>query len=299
MAPSLSILAPTHNRPDVLAKVWPTWLMQEGLSEIVVVDDGSTNDYTAVFSQLADACARHGILLKIVRLHRRKGAPAAKNAGLGQCTSDEILTTDDDVLLTCNLVAQCRKERPSNMPHVICGPRVIYLELGESQEDARLRADRETAAYFNYRKLTVTPWANPKRVTRYPFITAIALWPRSLFDSGLRYFENYGGNGFREETDPQIRAQVDFNAQVYLIPSAECFHLPASVAYANRGGQRRGGHLWFEFWVLVNNGKFIARYQTELRSRFEIRPWSTWVLLALSRFSPHRVARFANKLRGS
>lgn len=296
MATSLTILAPTHNRPNVLNRVWTSWLAQEGLAEIVIVDDGSDADYEPVFAQIREACSREGVVFKSVRLPQRVGAPAAKNAGLSHCTSDEVLTTDDDIQLAPDLVSRCRRDRPIESKPVIAGPRVIYLEDGETVEHARDRARKERAAYFDFKRLTITPWANPERVTRYPFVTAVALWPRSLFADGLRFFEGYGGNGYREETDPQLSAQTEFGASVYLTPDAECFHLPSSVAYSGRTGQRRGGVVWYEFWVLRNNAVFLKRFGPELRRQFKINPWRSWASLAVSRVSPARFLRLLNRM---
>lgn len=298
MATTLTILAPTHDRPEVLARVWPTWMEQQGLAEIVIVDDGSTQDYRDVFREMSAACTARSICLKVLRNDERRGAPAAKNLGLEHCTSQEILTTDDDILLPPNMVANCRKERPQLMTPVIVGPRVIYLKDGESEEAALARSNQDTSEYFNYRTLTLTPWVNPGTVQAFPFVTAVALWPADLFRRGLRYYEGYGGNGYREETDPQLAACSDFAATVFLVPHAMCFHLPPSLAYANRSGQRRGNRLWFEFWVHYNNLIFLNRFKNRLLLKFKVKPMSAWLTLLFTRFSPARIANhIANKFQ--
>jgi len=290
MAPTLTILAPTYNRPKVLALVWPTWLGQQGLAEIVVVDDGSTQDYRDVFLEMGAACADRGIHLKLLRNVQRRGAPAAKNLGLAHCTSQELLTTDDDILLPEDMVTQCRADRPQRADPVIVGPRVIYLKDGEQEEAALARANQDASEYFNYRSLTLTPWVNTGTVQPFPFVTAVALWPAELFRRGLRYHEGYGGNGYREETDPQMAARSVFSAAVFLVPRAICFHLSPSKAYANRGGQRRGNRLWFEFWVHYNNFVFLNKFKHQLLHVFNIRPMNAWFTLLANRLSPARIA---------
>jgi glycosyltransferase involved in cell wall biosynthesis len=281
--PPLTILAPTHNRPDVLQRVWPTWVVQQGLKEIVVVDDGSTVDYTSVFADLAERCKRMDIALKVLRLSKRVGAPAARNAGLAACTSEEVFTTDDDVVFAPDMIERCREERPQRELPVIVGPRVIYLRDGETEEQADARSRADTQPYFRASDLTLTPWVDPGRALRMPFVTALTLWPRSLFVDGLRYCEEYGGNGYREETDPQVQAQARFGAEVYLTPSARSFHLPPAIAYSKAGGQRRGGRLWFEYWVHRNNARFLKRNAEpiwRLTSRSAV---ACWFSLASSR----------------
>lgn len=291
MAPKLTILAPTHNRPDVLAQVWPSWLAQDGLAEIVIVNDGSTDPYDAVFAALAVACQNRDIRLTIVTTPTRLGAPAAKNAGLARCTGDEVLTTDDDIILPDDMVRICREHRPEAPHPVLVGPRVIYLRDGESNSDALARSDRETQRYFDLSRLLLCAWANPGQVTQFPFVTAVALWPASLFRDGLRFHEAYGGNGYREESDPQLQASMTFGAKVFLVPQATCFHLSPSVAYAKKGGQRRGGRLWFEIWVLRNNCVFLRRFAPYLKREFGISPIGAWLRLAGARMSPARVLR--------
>lgn len=295
MVPKLTILVPTHDRPEVLEKVWPSWLRQGGVKEIVIVNDGCTGGYHRVFSEIASACATQSISLKIVETPVRLGAPAAKNAGLAECTGDEILTTDDDIELPDGMVARCRADRPSGDGPMLVGPRVIYLRDGESHTAALERARQETQPFFDMKKLILCPWAHPGEVTEYPFVTAVVLWPAGLFRQGLRFHEGYGGNGYREETDPQLMAAQKFGAKVYLAPDAYCFHLPPGIAYARRGGQRRGGRLWFEYWVLKNNYVFLRRFSVYLKRSFGISPVASWLQLTLSRFSVARLARALSK----
>jgi len=294
MAPTLTILAPTHDRPEVLARVWPTWMEQQGLAEIVIVDDGSTKDYQEVFREMSDACTARSICLKVLRNNERRGAPAAKNRGLEHCTSQEILTTDDDILLQKSMVTYCREERPQLSTPVIVGPRVIYLKDGESEDAALARANQDTSKYFNYRSLTLTPWVNTGEVKAFPFVTAVALWPAYLFKRGLRYYEGYGGNGYREETDPQLAACADYSAQIFLVPNALCFHLPPSLAYANRSGQRRGNRLWFEFWVHYNNAIFINRNRNAIK-KLSLAGYSCWISMIRDRLGIKKVLKYFSR----
>lgn len=296
MAAALTILAPTHDRPEVLARVWPSWLRQEGICQIVIVNDGSTGGYDRVFADIALACRARDVVLKVIETPRRLGAPAAKNVGLPECVCDEILTTDDDIELPDDMVAKCRAGRPAADGPVLVGPRVIYLRNGETHTAALERAGRETQPFFDMEKLILCAWAHPGAVKEFPFVTAVALWPAGLFRQGLRFYEGYGGNGYREETDPQLMAAQEYGAKVCLIPDAHCFHLPPDIAYARRGGQRRGGRLWFEYWVLKNNYVFLRRFSVHLKRNFGISPVAAWLRLAFSRLSLARLFRAFRKL---
>ena len=297
MATSLTILVPTHNRPEVLDQTWPSWLRQEGLKEIVLVNDGSNCSYVNVLKNLEAACNAQNVNLKVITTAVRVGAPAAKNRGLAECTSEEILTTDDDIELPAEMVATCRKHQASETRPTIYGPRVIYQKTKENQSDALMRAAKETKPFFDYQRLILTPWANADQLEEVPFVTAVALWPASLFNDGLRFFENYRGNGYREETDPQLVAAEEYGASIKFVPDAYCFHLPPDIAYAEEGGQRRGGRFWFEYWVLKNNFIFLRRHGAYLKREFGTSSLFCWIRLATARFSPSRLLRAFSKLK--
>lgn len=292
MDAALTILAPTHDRPDVLDLVWPSWLKQSGIREIVVVNDGSAKDYTSVFARISEACRSRDVRFVPINNKTRMGAPAAKNLGLKCCTSDEILTTDDDIVLPDDVTSLCRQQRLKVGSNSIIGPRVIYLQDGELEASALHRSNQDTSEYFNRRSLTLVPWACAEDGRSFPFVTAVALWPRSVFARGLRYYEGYGGNGYREETDPQLAAQSEFGCKVYLASNAYCFHLAPAIAYANRSGQRRGGVLWFEYWVARNNFIFLWRHGAFLHLMHGINPYSAWISLLMERLSFRRLVKF-------
>lgn len=227
---------------------------------------------------------------------RTKGAPAARNRGILECLGEEILTVDDDIILADDLVRTCRLFRPSGKS-VVTGPKVIYLRDGETTTQAIERTKPDASLpYMDMGRLLLTPWAGDGKAIRVPFITSIALWPRDLFQKGLRYFEGYEGNGFREETDPQVQAQMRYEASVYLIPASFCFHLPLALAYADGGGQRRHGILWYEYWAIRNNAVFWMRNRKFLEEQ-----WNVCSLRSQMKFVWHRlhVRRLINLLKNN
>ncbi len=294
----LAIVVPTYNRPKVLQLVWRSWLEQQGLEEIIVINDGSESDYSAVFSEIAEACSARKIRFKVVTMMQRVGAPAARNAGIAECNSSEILTTDDDIILGPDMVKACRDGKQGMEGHgVIIGARVIYVKDGETVQQAKARSDSDEKPYFCPSTLTIRPWARGSgEIQQLPFVSAVALWPRALFQAGLRYFEGYGGNGYREETDPQIVAQKRFSARVYLAPDAVCYHLPPSQAYSEKSGQRRGGLIWFEWWVFRNNALFLRRHADWLLASLGIKIITAQLALLKLRFAPARLLRLVDRV---
>lgn len=95
--PFLSVVVATRNRAGLLRSCIESLLEQDFPSdryEIIVVDDGSTDDTPNVLPNIG--CQAHGPVLSYVRPVRR-GLTAARNAGLRAATGDPIVYVDDDV----------------------------------------------------------------------------------------------------------------------------------------------------------------------------------------------------------
>jgi len=93
--PTVSIVVPTKDRPQLLAVTLRSICAQEGVSlEVVVVDDGST-DPTAVASVVAGLADDR---VRVLRRPASEGVSAARNAGLDATTGDRVAFCDDDDL---------------------------------------------------------------------------------------------------------------------------------------------------------------------------------------------------------
>ena len=97
LMPMFSVVIPTFNRRDLVARAVRSVLSQTVDDfEIVVVDDGSTDDTAAVIRALDDS------RIRLVALPHNRGPAAARNAGIaaarGQLVS--FLDSDDEYLPT-------------------------------------------------------------------------------------------------------------------------------------------------------------------------------------------------------
>jgi biofilm PGA synthesis N-glycosyltransferase PgaC len=71
------------------------------VDEIIVVDDGSTDDMWLEVQRLKE----EGLIAVAIRLPSRQSKPAAVNAGLGLCTGEIVLIIDADTVLAPGAVA--------------------------------------------------------------------------------------------------------------------------------------------------------------------------------------------------
>ncbi len=103
-APAVSVIIPTYNRADLLPETLTSVLGQTLADiEVIVVDDGSTDDTAGVVAGMADSRLRH---IK----NERTGLPAAgRNVGISAARADLLAFVDsDDLWLPEKLAVQTR-----------------------------------------------------------------------------------------------------------------------------------------------------------------------------------------------
>ena len=90
-ASSVSVVVPTRNRAATLPRLLRSVLGQDARDlELVVVDDGSTDDTTAVLAACKDP------RLRVVRHETARGVAHARNAGTAAATGRWVAWCDDD-----------------------------------------------------------------------------------------------------------------------------------------------------------------------------------------------------------
>ena len=89
---SVSVIVPTRDRPDHLARALASIAAQHRpVSEVIVVDDGSTRPVDPILDRTAI-----GDRVTVVRHAEPRGAAAARNTGLDVARGDVIAFLDDD-----------------------------------------------------------------------------------------------------------------------------------------------------------------------------------------------------------
>lgn len=102
---SLSVIIPTYNRRDVLVKALGGYQAQtspELIREILIVDDGSTDDTESMVEEFS-----RGSVFPIRYLRQsNKGPAAARNFGIREAKSSLLLFSDSDIIPAHDLVEQ-------------------------------------------------------------------------------------------------------------------------------------------------------------------------------------------------
>ena len=91
--PLLSVVIPTWNRAHLICDAIDSALRQkDGETEVIVVDDGSTDGTADMLER------RFSTKIRLLRMHRRVGVGAARNAGVSQATGELLGFLDSDDL---------------------------------------------------------------------------------------------------------------------------------------------------------------------------------------------------------
>jgi glycosyltransferase involved in cell wall biosynthesis len=89
-SPAVSVIIPTHNRAHIIPQTIDSVLTQTFRDfEIIVIDDGSTDDTSAVLQH------RYGERIACIRI-QNSGLPAARNRGITAARGQYIAFLDDD-----------------------------------------------------------------------------------------------------------------------------------------------------------------------------------------------------------
>lgn len=247
---SISLVLPTYNRLAALQENLPALLELEGVTEVVVVVDGSTDGSAEWLAELADPRLR-------TIVQAQQGSPAARNQGVQAATGSWILMTEDDCVLPRDFVTTLRAVAAEQAAQIVSAPWLTTGDETMTQALTRARARPQPAI-----GLYTHPGVFPDTDHLTPFLNGIFLAHRSVFAT-LRY-RAFGGNAWREETDLFLTA-TELGFRCVLTPRTASFQLSQW-----EGGQRRS-RLRYEAWVIRNNWAFLRRHAELLRRLGQIR----------------------------
>jgi glycosyltransferase involved in cell wall biosynthesis len=147
----VSVVIPTHDRAHLLPETLESIRVQTHRPiEIIVVDDGSTDDTEAVVHRASEAMTTgHGAIDSLEYLKQpRRGAPAARNAGLARAGGEFVQFLDSDDLLRATKLQRCVLELKAT------GAAVVVMDAERFETGAPGRRQRIRFAQRSPRTLT-------------------------------------------------------------------------------------------------------------------------------------------------
>lgn len=183
--PRLSVVIPTHNGAETLAKCLDA-LHASSYSpdEIIVVDDASADGSADIATRFA---------CRVIRLDRNVGAACAKNRGALEASGDVLFFTDDDVVVARDALARLVDNySDKNLAGVVglLDSKIPFDDFSSNFKNLWMR--------FSYATLPTEGVGL--------FYTSIASMRREIFLQLGGFDENYRGASITEDTEFGQRA---------------------------------------------------------------------------------------------
>ena len=168
----ISVVIPSFNCADLVGRaVASVKHVCADDVEIILVDDGSTDDTTLVVSKLLEDTPNLNYLRK-----SNGGLSSARNFGIARCTGDYILLLDaDDELLPCDLVRSCAKGADMIRLGVLerddSGSHIRHVDDSERQTGSEYIRNRFSAKAFytpSWAYLYRREWLQGSKLTFMP-----------------------------------------------------------------------------------------------------------------------------------
>lgn len=245
----ISLVLPTYNRAGALRTNLGAMLAIRGVTEVIVVDDGSTDDTAEVCRGFADE------RLRVISHPQNRGVAVARNTGIDAARGEWVLFGEDDCRFPSDYAEVLRREAERFGADIVGAP-ILHID-GTDADAAELaaRAPRRAGAVA-----LDEPRTFPLHAVRTPFLPALVLVRRTVFDR-VRFYEGFPVNGYREETDFFVQAA---RAGFHCLLTGETYAYQLNTW---DGGQHHATPLRYEYWTLSNNWRFLRRHGSWLASQ--------------------------------
>ncbi len=252
---NVTIVVPTRNRAYTLALVLKTHFEQPAVTEIIIVDDAGTDETRAVVESFSDRY--QAVRTVYLRNQVRKGAGYCRMRGVEASSGEFVLFCDDDDFLGPAYARVCRTKLEQHGASIVSG-RHFYRLPNEEIDTAirRFGTGLVEQKPFDVLRFRVNTDACFKGDIEVPFTHGIFMTRRSLllqYGFDVTYAK---GNGFREESDMQMRAFLDGH-KVVVTNDAHAVHL--NMSEVPSGGQRVNRLLRY-YWTVYYTEYFYKKH---------------------------------------
>ena len=239
----VAAILPTFNRAKCLDRALRNLSKCRGIDEVIVVNDGSTDDTKKVVEKW-----RPHISLKYLEHQKTLGTPRSFNEAVEQTDCDVVFFTADDHFSYSSDFFLRMKRHFKNEEVGIVGCRVVTKGRRRA---FRKRKDSGVSSFLtNLKKKTGSRFGFIDVNTSY--VTGAMAVRRSIFDK-VKFSLDYKGNCNYEEQDFQKRVH-DLGYKIYYDSSLVIEHTPAES-----GSHRRLTERHYLYWHFRNRMIYLVR----------------------------------------
>jgi glycosyltransferase involved in cell wall biosynthesis len=289
MNDDITILIPTYNRAQALKAVWPSYMRCGDVKRIVVVNDGSTDQTSALVRALKKDSP---IPVTLIENPERLGQQLSRKKAIASADTKWVLFGEDDVYLDDCYINTLHRQAYELSIYIIAGRLVTVIVPGEFSPDLIQDVPSQNSTIFDLTRLDADFSASPPTLMTAPYLHSIALIKRAIF-TNISFDPWYKGNAHREETDFYISAN-ESGYRVYFTPDTVCFHLRGPIC---KSGGQRINRLALEFWYFINTWHMVSKHWHFLQKQYQFSGIPiTWMM---SYFVRRQIAQLKRVLHGN
>ncbi|MBV8986967.1 MAG: glycosyltransferase family 2 protein [Solirubrobacterales bacterium] len=220
----LSVVAPVYNEQELLEDFYARVCSAlEGLRfELVLVDDGSSDQTPELLARLADNDPR----VRVVFLSRNFGHQTALTAGLDHARGDAVVMLDADLQDPPELI-------PTMLDHWRAGCDVVYAVREEREGESRFKLSTARWFYKLFDKLAqveLQPNSGDFRLLdRRPLAALLSMRERNRFLRGMTVWVGYRQAAVPYRRDPRTAGETK-----YTVAKMLRFSLDAISSFSHR-----------------------------------------------------------------
>lgn len=261
----ITLIVPTYNRAYALEQVLPTFYQQSQVSEIIFIDDASvdhTKEVIEIFSKEYPS-----VKTNYLKNSKNMGASYGRWVGVENSINEYILFCDDDEFLEINYASVCLAKYKTGAASIISG-RHLYRLPGEKLENAIKRFGNGTEKGTVFGKIRFKIYTDVvfENDIFVPFTHGIFFTTKTLITQ-LKIDSFYSrGNGFREESDFQVRAFLEGH-KILITNDTHCVHM--NMSEVKTGGQRVSRIRRF-YWTIFYTHYFLKKYYRGFQKKLSL-----------------------------
>lgn len=266
---TVSVVVPSYNRSHLLSMTLPTYL-QEGVCELILIDDCSTDNTTQIVRELQKRYPQIIYLRNEVNMKQT----ASKNRGIDIAKGDYIYFGDDDSFLQPGTIQTLKQTLEKyRCGAVMARPLCAGPNYSFKHHDAYVRwiINRNKAADIREIYDVSTLTFNWKKWMNYPIEVPClhaCMLVRTELAKVCRFDTNYIGCAYREETDFSFRLSLDYGAKLMYDSKGVQINLP--VYMVRKTGARSGGYEVWRESAIQCNAYFLDKLWSKIQAKYGI-----------------------------